>query len=176
MPLTLPFTHQPHAHWHSQPKADLMSLLLQNLKLTEKFLMYLQHLDMDRPALSVIKMLAGDITSQLNKTVHNREEQVCELVKYECKFQHIATKVGGEDTLASLKVLKDPCALMLSKAPSFSTLVPSLPVPPKSTTCDLDTVTKESCQTWWGGKGRTNAIVWQMETRQGLKRGSLLRS
>jgi len=149
-----------------------MSLLSQNLKSTEKFLMHLQHLNVDRPALSVIKTLAGDITSWLNETVHDREEQVCKLVKYEHKFQHIATEVGGEDALASLKVLEDPCALMLSDTPSSSTLVLSSPVPPESATCDLDTVAEESCQTWWGGKGRTNAIVWQMETRQGLKRGS----
>jgi len=41
-------------------------------------------------------------------------------------------------------VLKDPCTLILSDAPSSSTLVPSLPVPPESATCDLDTIAKES--------------------------------
>lgn len=115
--------------------------------------MHLQHLDVDGPALSVIETLAGDITSRLNETVRDQEEQVCELVKYERKFQHITTEVGGEDALASLKVLEDPRALMLSDAPSSSTLVPSLPVPPESATCDLDTVAEESCQTWWGGRG-----------------------
>ena len=46
-------------------------------------------------------------------------------------------------SIASLKVLKDPCALILSDAPSSSTLVPSSPVPPKSATHDLDTITEE---------------------------------
>jgi len=41
-------------------------------------------------------------------------------------------------------VLEDPHALMLSDAPSSSTLVLSLPVPPKSATCDLDTIAKKS--------------------------------
>jgi len=52
-----------------------MSLLSQNLGSTKKFLMHLQHLDMDGPAPLVIKTLAGDIISWLNKTVHDREDK-----------------------------------------------------------------------------------------------------
>ena len=52
-----------------------MSLLSQNLGSTEKFLMHLQHLDVDGPAPLVIETLAGDIISQLNKTVRDQEDK-----------------------------------------------------------------------------------------------------
>ena len=137
------------ARRRSQPEADPMSLLSQNLESTEKFLAHLRRLDVDGPAPSAIETLAGGIISRLNETVRDREEQVRELVKYEREFQRIATEVGGEDALASLEALEDPRALMLSDAPSSSsssTLVPSSPVPPESATRaahHLDTVAEE---------------------------------
>ena len=137
------------ARRRSQPEADPMSLLSQNLESTEKFLAHLRRLDVDGPAPSAIETLAGGIIGRLNETVRDREEQVRELVKYEREFQRIATEVGGEDALASLEALEDPRALMLSDGPSSSsssTLVPSSPVPPESATRarHLDTVAEES--------------------------------
>ena len=137
------------ARRRSQPEADSMALLSQNLESTEKFLAHLRRLDVDGPAASAIETLAGGIISRLNETVRDREEQVRELVKYEREFQRIATEVGGEDALASLEALEDPRALMLSDAPSSSSTSsaqpPSSPIPPESATRarHLDTVAEE---------------------------------
>ena len=52
---------------------------------------------------------AVDIVSRLNETASESEEQVCELLKYDREFQHIAggvTRVGGLDALASLDELE----------------------------------------------------------------------
>ena len=151
-----PTFHPPtsRARRRSQPEEkDAMALLSQNLESTEKFIAHLRRLDADGQAPLAIETLAGDIISRLNETARDREEQVRELVKYEREFQRIATEVGGEDALASLEALEDPRGLMLSDAPSSSslasssTLAPSSPVPPDSATTrarHLDTVAEES--------------------------------
>jgi len=97
--------HPPaHAHRHSQPDADAMTLVSQNLESSEQFLAHFLRLDTDGPMPLTIKTLAGDIISWLNETVHNCEEQVRKLLKYKCKFQRIAAEVGGADMLANLEV------------------------------------------------------------------------
>jgi len=98
--------HHPPAHMcqHSQPDADVMALLSQNLESTEQFLAHLLCLDTDGPTPLMIKTLVGDIISRLNEMVRNREEQVRKLLKYECEFQCIAAEVGGADMLAGLEV------------------------------------------------------------------------
>jgi hypothetical protein len=112
----------------SQPDADAMALLSQNLESTETFLAHLRRLDTDGPAPLALETLAADIISRLNETVRDREEQVRELLKYEREFQRIAAEVGGPDALASLDALEDPSGLLLSDpAPSSSSAPASAP-------------------------------------------------
>ena len=146
-----PTFHNPslHARRRSQPEADPMAHVSQNLESTEKFLAHLRRLDVDGPAPLAIETLAGDIISRLNETARDREEQVRELVKYEREFQRIAAEVGGEDALASLEELEDPRTLQLSDAPSSSSAhPPPSPSPmhrdPAADTRQLDTVAEES--------------------------------
>ncbi|KAH8997768.1 hypothetical protein EDB86DRAFT_860094 [Lactarius hatsudake] len=110
----------PRAPTRSQPEADAMALLSQNLESTEQFLAHLRHLDTDGPAPLALEALAADIISRLNETARDREEQVRELLKCEREFQRIATEVGGADALAGLDALEDPAP---SSAP------PSAPAP-----------------------------------------------
>ncbi|KAH9025819.1 hypothetical protein EDB84DRAFT_365003 [Lactarius hengduanensis] len=110
----------PRAPTRSQPEADAMALLSQNLESTEQFLTHLRHLDTDGPAPLALEALAADIISRLNETARDREEQVRELLKCEREFQRIATEVGGADALAGLDALEDPAP---SSAP------PSAPSP-----------------------------------------------
>jgi hypothetical protein len=81
----------------------MMMLISQNLKSTKQFLVHLLRLNVDGPVPLAIKTLAGNIISRLNKTACNCEEQLHELPKYKCKFQHIVVEVSGADTLANLK-------------------------------------------------------------------------
>ena len=91
-----------HTRRPSQPNVDTMVLLSQNLEPTEQFLAHLLRLDADGPAPLVIEMLAGDTISWLNAP-RGREEQVCELFKYERKFQRMTVEVSGADALAGLE-------------------------------------------------------------------------
>ncbi|KAF8473643.1 hypothetical protein DFH94DRAFT_636274 [Russula ochroleuca] len=105
-----PQHHQQQQPNHSQPEADAMALLSQNLESTEKFIGHLRRLDMDGSAPLALETLAVDIISRLNETARDREEQVRELLKYEREFQRIGAEVGGSDALASLDALEDPLA------------------------------------------------------------------
>jgi len=90
----------------SQPEADAMAQLSQNLESTEQFLTHLRRLDTDGPpAPLALEALAADIISRLNETARDREEQVRELLKCEREFQRIAGEVGGADALADLDAL-----------------------------------------------------------------------
>ena len=86
--------HHPPAHvrWHSQPNADAMAPLLQNLESTKQFLVHLLCLDADCPVPLAIKTLAGDIITQLNEMARDCIEQVRKLLKYEREFQRIVAE------------------------------------------------------------------------------------
>ncbi|KAH8986133.1 hypothetical protein EDB92DRAFT_1802142 [Lactarius akahatsu] len=132
----------PRAPTRSQPEADAMALLSQNLESTEQFLAHLRHLDTDGPAPLALEALAADIISRLNETARDREEQVRELLKCEREFQRIATEVGGADALAGLDALEDPAP---SSAP------PSAPAPAPA----LEPVAEElSFSHEWEGRPR----------------------
>ncbi|KAI9458703.1 hypothetical protein F5148DRAFT_1287336 [Russula earlei] len=119
----------------SQPDADAMALLSQNLASTEKFLAHLRRLDADGSAPLALETLAVDIITRLNETARDREEQVRELLKYEREFQRIASEVGGADALASLDALEDAHGLLApSSSPSSS---------PRALSRQLDTVAEE---------------------------------
>ena len=91
---------------NSQPEADAMAQLSENLESTEQFLTHLRRLDTDGPAAPLaLEALAADIISRLNETARDREEQVRELLKCEREFQRIAGEVGGADALADLEAL-----------------------------------------------------------------------
>jgi len=99
--------HPPaHARQRSQPDADtiMMAHLSQNLELTEQVVAHLLHLDADSPAPLTMEILMGDITSWLNETARDHEEQVRELFKYKHEFQRIVAEVSRADTLAGLEV------------------------------------------------------------------------
>ena len=98
-----------HACRPSQPNADAMVLLSQNLESTGQFLAHLLRLDVDGPVPLAIETLAGDTISWLNETPRRREEQVGELLKYGRKFQRIVVETSGADALAGLEV-RHACA------------------------------------------------------------------
>jgi hypothetical protein len=143
-----PQHHQQQQPNHSQPEADAMALLSQNLESTEKFIGHLRRLDMDGSAPLALETLAVDIISRLNETARDREEQVRELLKYEREFQRIGAEVGGSDALASLDALEDPRGL-LADASSSSSSAPPAPAPSSvaestRSTQHLDPVAEES--------------------------------
>jgi hypothetical protein len=90
-------------HGHSQPDADAMALVSQNLESTEQFLVHLLRLDADDPVPLTIKTLVGDIISWLNEMARDREEQVHELLKYKHEFQRITAEVDRADTPTNLE-------------------------------------------------------------------------
>ncbi|KAH9990917.1 hypothetical protein BJV77DRAFT_946885 [Russula vinacea] len=140
--------HQHQQPNHSQPEADAMALLSQNLESTEKFIAHLRRLDMDGSAPLALETLTVDIISRLNETARDREEQVRELLKYEREFQRIGAEVGGSDALASLDALEDPRGLQAdassSSAPPASVLLTPTPSSAPESTRHLDPVAEES--------------------------------
>ena len=129
----------------SQPEADAMALLSQNLESTEQFLAHLRRLDdTNGPALEA---LAADIISRLNETARDREEQVRELLKCEREFQRIAAEVGGADALAGLDALEGPgpAALLVDASSLRSSSASSSPpsAPASAPAPALDPVSEE---------------------------------
>ena len=137
-------TPAPQAPRRSQPDADPMVLLAQNLESTEQFLAHLRRLDTDGPAPLALETLAADIISRLNETVRDREEQVRELLKYEREFQRIAAEVGGPDALATLDALEDPLSLLAdASSPSSPALASASAQAPAHERALLDSVAEE---------------------------------